>query len=1030
MSNPSRLFIEKSVMTMMIAITCVFLGILSYFQMPISDMPDTEFPAILVNVSYPGATPSTMESSVVVPLENELMTVEGLKAITSTSKNGSCAIAMQFELSRPIDFAAQDVSAAINRAAGRLPSDLPNPPTYEKVNPADLPIVLMHVTSETMSDTEIYDYTQDVISRRISMVEGVAQLQTFGSPFAVRVRLNPRLLAARDVGLEQIYSTVTSGNTNQPTGNLYGKSDAYSLLANGQLFNGPDFGSLVVKQESAGQLRLRDLGTVVNGKKNDKIRIDLIEGGKHSSATFLAIQKQVGYNTISVTKNILQTVSDLKNTMPSALKLEPYFVKANWIYEAIADVELTLFVAFALVILVVYFSLGSFTNTLVPLFVLPTSLLATLICMHILGYSLNILSLFAVTLSIGFLVDDSIIVVENIHRYIEEGKSPYEAAIEGSAQISMTVISTSLALGAVFIPMLLMGGVLGRLFHQFVVTILLALFFSAFFSLTLGALLCSRWMKDREATKSSRIQMLADKLNERMLSLYKPTLDWALKNHWMVTVVGIGCVLGTAGAGSAIPKDFFPEDDLGILTGIVIFPENASPAKQMETQQKINQVTYANPAVEKLASLSGQNPMFSGNIYWPLLKPLGERAPAAEVIGELYKSLAEVVGVKVALTSYKLINLDVGTSQSQGDYYYTLSSLDADALYKTAETFTEKLRAMHGFTQVTNNLYNKRPEVTLKIDRDKAAALGISAGGIEQALGLAFANAKSSTISTSTAQYDVIIEVLPEFYNAPTDLRELYVTSSQGDEVPLSAISEWKVETGPLTINHLNGLPAVNVYFNLEPGFPLGDAVKTIENMAGQQLLPGVEGSLQGTAGSFASSHAQLIIALAMAIFAIYAILSILYGSFIHPLTPLAALPSATIGGFLTLLLFGYPFSIYAFVGMIMLIGIVMKNGIMMIEFANELLAGGKSTPLEAIHQAALIRFRPILMTTFSTIMGAIPIAVGVGGSIANSRKPLGLVIVGGLVISQILTLYLIPVCFLYFERMRRWGLSLRGKMK
>lgn len=1028
MMNPSRLFIEKSVLTFMIAITVALFGVVGYLRMPVSDLPNTEFPAILVTANYPGATPSTMESTVVVPLENELMSIEGLKAITSTSSNGSCSIALEFELDRSIDFAAQDVSAAINRASGNLPSDLPSPPVYSKVNPADLPIIFMRVTSDAMSETEVYDYTKEVISRRIGMAEGVAQIQTFGSPFAVRIKLDPRLLAARGVGMDTILNTVTAGNTNQPTGNLYGPDDTYSVLADGQLFKGPDYGSLVCRQENLGQLRLRDLGKAENAKRDDKVHIELIEDGKPTTATFLTIQKQVGYNTIAVTDAVLETVEELKKNMPSSLDLQPYFVKADWIREGIDDVKLTLAVAFCLVILVVYFSLGRFTNTLVPLFVLPLAMLGTVITTYLLGFSINILSLFAITLSVGFLVDDAIIVVENIHRYIEQGKSPYEAAIEGSGQIAMTVISTSLALGAVFIPMLLMGGVLGRLFNEFAVTILVALAYSAFFSLSVGALLCSRWMSAKSDKSVPKVEKFSLMLNEKMLAIYRPLLDGALKNHLATTAVGIICLAASVYAAMAVPKDFFPEDDLGIITGIVLFPERASPAKQIETQKEIDEIVYSNPAVDKIGSVAGINPMFTGNIFWPMLKPIGERPPVDEVMQTLYRQLSDVVGVKVAMSSYKLINLDVGTSQSQGDYYYSFSSLDSGALGKAVSSLMERLDATEGFEQISSNLFNNNPEVRLKIDRDKASTLGVSASDIETALGLAFANAKSSTIATSTAQYEVIIEVLPDYYDAPIDLKQLYILSSNGEEVPLCAIASWEVDTGPKTIDHLNGLPSATVYFNLSKGIPLGTALERLSAITDEITPVGVEGHLRGTAGSFSSSIGHLIIILGCAIFAIYTILAILYGSFIHPLTPIASLPSATAGGFLTLLIFGYNFSIYAFVGMIMLIGIVMKNGIMMIEFANESIAKDNKEPLEAIKEAALARFRPILMTTISTIMGALPIAIGIGGSIAASRKPLGLVIVGGMIVSQVLTLFLVPVYFYYFEKMRRWGLSLRKK--
>lgn len=1028
-------------MTFIISITVLILGIASYLKMPVSDLPNTEFPAILVSASYPGATPKTMESSVTIPLEKQLMMCEGLKAIASTSKTGSCSIVLEFELSRSIDFAAQDVLSALNRASGDLPTDLPNPPTYTKVNPTEMPILFMNLTSDNMKQTAIFDFADDIISRRISMVEGVSQVQTYGSPFAVRVQLNPKVLAARNLNYQDVLNTVQAGNTNQPTGSLWGNEEAFNIISHGQIFNGEGYGDLVIrKNDDFGLLKLKDLGLSKDSAKNDQISIDMIENGKNQRTVFMSVQKQPGENTIAVTNDVIKTIDSIRKELPASLKLKPYFTKAKWILEAVDDVKLTLLIAFILVICIVYLTLGKFTSTLIPLVTLPLSILGTFIAMYVIGYSIDILSLFAITLSVGFLVDDTIIVVENIFRHIEMGQKPMDAAIEGSRQISLTVISTTLSLMAVFIPMFLMGGFLGRIFREFASVICIALFFSAFFSLSIGPLLCSRWMKhmphkeanevDTQPAKTGIVERFSNAFGSWLTRIYRPSLEWALKFKFILVMGGLLCFGLTLGAAYLVPKNFFPDDDLGIVSGITIFPEKASPHKRIQVQQKINAIIAKNPYVEKIASVSGNSDSFPGAVFWPLLKPINERPAGQDVINQLYTSLHEVPGVQIAMTNFKLINLDVSTSQSQGDYSYALSSLNSNLLYKTATNLQEKMKTLPGLVHISSDMHIDKPQAEIHIDRDKATALGISASDIEQSLGLAFADSKSSQISTSSAQYDVIIEVEPNFYQAPQDLSNIYVGSKSGKSVPLSAFATWDVTQGAQSIQHINGIPAVTIYFSLDKGTTLGEGIESLEKVTQTTLPPDVIGALQGTAAAFSDSNMRLIIVLGAAIFVIYAILAILYGSFIHPLTPLSALPAATVGAFLTLMIFNEAFSIYAFVGIIMLIGIVMKNGIMMIEFARELMVKENKEPYDAMMEAALTRIRPIIMTTISTIMGALPIAIGIGGAIAKAHRSLGLVIVGGLIISQVITLYLTPCAFMYLEKARAWGLKHRPKQE
>lgn len=1041
--NPSRPFIYHSVMTFIIAITVTLLGVLTYLKMPVSDLPNTEFPAILVKVGYPGATPKTMESAVTIPLEKQLMMCEGLQQIASTSQTGSCQIVLQFQLSRSIDFAAQDVLSALNRASGNLPSDLPSPPSFTKVNPTEMPILFMTLTSDTMRASDVYDFTDDIISRRISMVEGVSEVSTYGSPFAVRVRVNPKVLAARNLGYQDIYNVVTSGNTNQPTGAFWGEDSAYNIVTDGQLFHGNAYGDLVVRSnDSYGQLKLKDLGSAIDSSRNDRLKISMLKDGKDYETVFLAIQKQPGENTIGVTNAIMKTIDSIRTEIPPAIDLQPYFSKSEWIIEAVDDVKLTLFVAFILVIFVVYLTLGKFTSTLVPLITLPLSILGTCICMYLLDYSIDILSLFAVTLSVGFLVDDTIIVVENIVRYIESGKSSMDAALEGSKQISLTVISTTLALIAVFIPMFLMGGFLGRIFKEFASVICIALLFSAFFSLSIGPLLCSRWIKGKapakegeqnEAEQNKRfhpVERFSEAFSNGLQKMYKPSLEWAFRFKPLIVAGGVACFLLTAVLGYVVPKDFFPDDDLGIISGIALFPEKASPDKRIRVQNEINHIIESNPHVEKVGSVSGQAGDFPGSVFWPMLKPITERPSGTEVIRELYQALQDIPDVQIAMTNFKLINLDVSTSSSQGDYSYALQSLDSEILYKTAAKLQKKLASLPGFINVSSDMHIDKPQVEIRIDREKASALGVTASAIEDSLRLAYADVKSSQISTATAQYDVIIEVEPTFYESPTRLDAIYVSNTDGQTIPLSSFATSTQTTGPQSIQHINAIPSVTLFFSLSPGVTLGEAIQSLEAAADSLLPPGVMGSLEGSAAAFADSNSRLIFVLIGAIFVIYSILAILYESFVHPLTPLSALPAATVGAFLTLFIFGEDFTIYAFIGIIMLIGIVMKNGIMLIEFAREKMVQDKKSALDAMTEAALTRVRPIIMTTISTIMGALPIALGIGGAIAKAHRSLGLVIIGGLVISQIITLYLTPCAFMYLETLRQWGLKIRGNIE
>jgi len=1037
-------------MTTLVMVAILLFGILGYRSLAVSDLPNVDFPTIQVSASLPGANPDTMAAAVATVLEKQFSTIAGIDSMTSTSALGATTITLQFDLSRNIDGAAQDVQAAIARVAGQLPPNMPSPPTYQKVNPADQPVYFLALSSSTLPLYTVDQYAETLLGQRISMVKGVAQVQVFGAQkYAVRIQLDPRALAARQVGIDEVTSAVQNANVNLPTGTLYGAHQAFAVQANGQLMRASLYRPLIVAYRNGSPVRLDELGTVLDSVQSDKI--SNYYNDEH--AVILAVQRQPGTNTVDVVAGVKKILPQFQAILPPSVTMSEIYDRSALIQESVNDVKFTLLLAICLVVLVIFLFLRNLSATVIPSIALPMSIVGTFAVMYLLDYTLDNLSLMALTLSVGFVVDDAIVMLENIVRHMEKGEGVMEAALKGSREIGFTIVSMTISLAAVFIPVLFMGGIIGRLLHEFSVVIMMAVLVSGFVSLTLTPMLCSRFIRPQHNQKHSGIYMSLERFFEGLLRKYDLSLQWALRHRLTVMGFSAAILIVTVWQFMSIPKGFLPEVDSSSLNGYTLAAQGISFDAMKEHQEELNKILMADPNrkgfFSSLGTVGGSSN--SGFIFMHLLPPkerpevpsptmtrlvrqyggvpvvgsvLRATAPLFkhhpdinEVLQEMRAKLNGIPGLAVFLRNPPPIQ--IGGQVTNSPYQVTLQSPDTEDLYRVATDFEQKMEKLPALQDVTSDLQIKNPQVNVNIDRDKASALGVNAAQVEDALYTAYGQRQVSTIYAPNDEYWVVMELEDQYQRDPTALSLLYVRSTTGSLVPLNAVASLSTSLGPLSVNHLGQLPAVTVSFNLKAGQAIGEAVNEVDDLA-RSLPQSITYQFQGNAQAFESSLTGLGILLLIAILVIYIVLGILYESFIHPITILSGLPSAAFGALLTLQIAGMPLDLYAFVGVIMLIGIVKKNAIMMVDLAIAREREGNTTAAQAIYEGCLVRFRPIMMTTMAALMGTLPIAVGTGSG-ADSRRPLGLVVVGGLLFSQLVTLYLTPVFYTYMDTFQSW---------
>ena len=1028
--NISAGFIQRPIATSLMMAAIALFGAVAYRSLPVSDLPNVDFPTLLVTATLPGASPDTMASSVATPLENQFSMIAGLVSMTSSNSLGSTQITLEFDLTRNLDGAAVDVQAAITQASRLLPAGMPTPPTFTKVNPADQPILYIALTSSSLPMWTLDEYAETRMAQRISMISGVAQVQVLGAQkYAVHIQMDPHAMAAKQVGINEVETALKAWNVNLPAGTINGPRRAFTLQASGQLMSAAQYRPLIVSYRKGSPVRLEELGTVKDGVEDERTASWLYSDAGAEPSVVLGIQRQPGTNTMEVAKGVKDLLPLVKAELPPSVNMKILYDRSDTIKESFDDVKFTMVLTLGLIVMVIFLFLRNVSATIIPSLALPFSIIGTFAVMYLLDYSLDNLSMMALILSIGFVVDDAIVMLENIVRHMEMGEQPMAASLIGSKEISFTIVSMTLSLAAVFIPVLFLGGILGRLFKEFAVTICAAILISGVVSVTLTPMLCSRFLRSPEEQKHSWFYRVTERFFEGMLHMYDVTLQLVLRYRPITMVVFLVVLAATGWMFVDIPKGFIPDQDTDQMIAITEAAQGTSYQQMVKNQSAVAEVINQNENVDSFVSSIGGatattlgGPNFGQMVIH--LKPRSERKMlVGGVIDELRPHLSNFPGMKVYLQNPPTIR--IGGQVTKSLYQISMQSPDKKELYAASEQLLAEIQQIPGLQDVTSDLQIKSPQVSISIDRDRAAAVQVNAMQIENALYDAYGPRWVSTIYSPINEYKVLLELLPQFQMDPKALSLLYFKSTLGRLIPLDSVATVNFETGPQSVNHYGQLPAVTISFDIKPGYSLGTAVQQVRDTATRVLPATISTNFQGAAKAFENSLGNLWVLLIIAIMVVYIVLGILYESYIHPLTILSGLPSAGFGALLTLYLFKMDLNIYAFVGLIMLIGIVKKNAIMQIDFALDAERGGMP-PQEAIYQGCLIRFRPIMMTTMAALLGAVPIAVGYGAG-GEARQPLGLVVVGGLLFSQLVTLYLTPVFYVYLSNLQTW---FRGRKK